>query len=75
MVADVVQKSGEGDDGFIVFVACGFWVESEFAGVDAVRERDYAVNVCWVVRGVMARHAGFHVFCHGGNEFFILWGT
>lgn len=64
MVAYVVQQGGESDDGFVVFCGrCG-GVQSEFAGVDAVRERDYAVDVGWVVGGVVAGHAGFHVGFH-----------
>lgn len=67
MVAYVVQQSGERYNGFVVFCGRCFWVEREFAGVDALRERDYAVDVRWVVRRVVAGHAGFHVGFHCGD--------
>lgn len=72
MVSYVVEECGESNDGFVVFCARCVLVKCDFAGVDAERQRHYAMDMRWVVRGVVAGHADFHVCSHRFDEDIIL---
>lgn len=66
-VSDVMEGRGQSDDGFVI-EGLRVCAAGDLALQDAMGERDDAVDMRWIVRGIVAGHAVGHVGCHGLDE-------